>query len=74
MAGGDGGNVNVTWATTQNELLLLWGTIDTEDDRNLITIGGTSINGADIAAAIAAEGFNFTNGANQCDCEDHGTV
>jgi hypothetical protein len=61
-AGGGGGTVNATWATTQNELLLLWGTVDIEDGRNLITIGGTSITGANIAAEIAAEGFSFTNG------------
>ena len=41
VAGGGGGTVNVTWATTQNELLLLWGTIDIEDGRNLITVGGS---------------------------------
>ena len=74
VAGDGGGTVNVTWATAQNELLLLWGTIDTEVGRNVIAVGGESITGADIAAEIAAEGFSFTNGSNQCVSEDHGTA
>jgi hypothetical protein len=62
LVAGDGGTVNVTWATAQNSLLVLWGTIDTEVGRNVIAVGGESITGGDIAAEIAAGGFSFTNG------------
>jgi hypothetical protein len=63
VAGGDGGTVDVTWIIPQSELLLLWGTVDIEVGRNVISIGGETITGADVAAAIGAEGLSFTNGA-----------
>ena len=47
-AAGFGGTVDVTRATTQNELHVLWGTVDPEAGRNLITIGATTIDGAAI--------------------------
>ena len=59
VGGGSGGSVNVTWATTQNELHLLWGTIDPEFGRNLITIGATQITGAQIIAAIGVQAFSY---------------
>src|SRR5262249_46426536 len=59
QAGGGGGTVDVTWATTQNELYVLWGTVDPEFGRNVITIGATTISGADIVAAIMSEGFSY---------------
>ena len=39
--------------------LLLWGTVDPEAGRNLITIGGTAITGAQIIAAIGSQGFSY---------------
>jgi hypothetical protein len=62
QAGGGGGTVNVTWATTQNELFVLWGTVDPETGRNVITIGATAITGAEIVAAIIDQGFTFFDG------------
>ncbi len=59
VAAGGGGTVDVTWASTQNELYVLWGTVDTEPGRNLITIGATAITGAAIEAAIISQGFTF---------------
>jgi hypothetical protein len=56
---GGGGTVNVTWATTQNQLDVLWGTVDPEPTRNVITIGATEITGAAIMAAIIDQGFTY---------------
>lgn len=53
------GNVGVTWSTTQNELNVLWGTVDPEPGRNVITIGATQIDGAAIVAAIVDQGFTL---------------
>lgn len=53
------GNVDVTWATTQNALYVLWGTVDPEPGRNVITIGATQIDGAAILAAIIDQGFTL---------------
>ena len=63
MAGGVGGAVNVTWDVAQTELRLLWGSVDTEPGRNLITIGSTLIDGAAIFAASAAQGFGVPGNA-----------
>ena len=62
QAAGNGGTVDVTWATTQNELYVLWGTVDPEVGRNLITIGATAIHGTDIVAAIMLQGFPYFEG------------
>jgi hypothetical protein len=53
------GTVDVTWATTQNALYVLWGTVDPEPGRNVLTIGTTEITGAAIQAAIIDQGFTF---------------
>jgi hypothetical protein len=37
----------------------LWGTVDPEPGRNVLTIGATAITGADIQAAIISQGFTF---------------
>ena len=49
-AGGSGGQVTLTYATAQDSLNLLWGTVDQDVNRNLlITVGnGFSIDGAAI--------------------------
>jgi hypothetical protein len=38
---------------------VLWGTVDPENGRNAITVGATTINGADIVAAIIGQGFPY---------------
>jgi hypothetical protein len=43
-------------------LFVLWGTVDTETGRNLITIGATAITGAEIVAAIINQGFTYYDG------------
>ncbi len=53
------GNVDVTWAATQNALYVLWGTVDPEPGRNVITIGAVTIDGAAIQAAIINQGFPY---------------
>lgn len=63
MAGGVGGVVNVTWDVAQTELRMLWGSVDTEPGRNLITIGSTLIDGADIFAASVTQGFGVPGNA-----------
>src|SRR5262249_26847541 len=59
QAAGQGGTVDVTWAATQNQLFVLWGSVDIESGRNVVTVGATSIDGAAIAAAITNQGFTF---------------
>lgn len=63
MAGGYGGVVNVTWGIAQTELRLLWGSVDIEAGRNLITVGSTLIDGAAIFAASVAQGFGVPGNA-----------
>src|SRR5262249_41085767 len=53
------GTVDVTWATTQNRLDVLWGTVDPEPGRNVIKIGAIEIDGAAIMAAIINQGFAY---------------
>jgi hypothetical protein len=59
VAAGGGGTVDVTWATVQNELYVLWGTVDPEPGRNVITMGAIAIDGAAIMAAIINQGFTY---------------
>jgi hypothetical protein len=59
VAGGINGAVSVAYTHTQNFLDLLWGSIDPQPGRNVVTItvAGATITGADIDAAIAASAF-----------------
>ena len=59
VAGGSGGTVSATWTTTQNELRILWGTVDDDPGQNLITIGSTQIDGAAIHQAIIDQGLTW---------------
>jgi hypothetical protein len=64
VAGGSSGVVTLTYSGPQSELDLLWGTVDTDLNRNTLTIslGPTVITGADILAAVQAQGFgSFAN-------------
>ncbi len=69
LAQGFGGAVSVTWTTPQSVLELLWGTVDTDPTRNVITFGsggvGDVVDGQQISAAALAQGFgNIGDGAS----------
>jgi hypothetical protein len=61
-----GGNATITYTTPQTAFNVLWGSVDSNDSRNLLTSAGTMITGATIAAAL---GGAFTEGVTNASVE-----
>lgn len=77
VAEGSGGSVTVSWSTPQSLLLLLWGTVDTDPLRNVITFwsganGTGTIVGTVDGSQVAAAGGITNRWHRRCACEDRG--
>jgi hypothetical protein len=67
LAAQPGGSVTVTYSTPQSSLAILWGTVDFNDDMNLLIDNGTSplmITGAALQLLLTGLGFPTSGSAN----------
>jgi hypothetical protein len=56
-----GGTVTINFSSSQTTLDMLWGTVDTPAGYNVVTDGGTTITGAEIAADAGIGSSGTTN-------------